>query len=89
MGARSAVDVVACDRLAQCRVGGEVQHLAPAGIDRDVVELCALTSGRSAVDRAPHHVTVCDLTGAGAQDIAIAVDALARVRAHGLGTRIG
>jgi ornithine cyclodeaminase/alanine dehydrogenase-like protein (mu-crystallin family) len=37
-------DLVACDRVDQCLVGGELQHMAGAGIDREVVELGDITS---------------------------------------------
>jgi len=79
-------DLVVCDSIAQCRVGGEVQHIDATGDARGIVELGAFTSGRRVHSRAGGAVTVCDLTGTGAQDTAIAVEALRRIRAAGGGT---
>jgi len=73
-------DLVACDSLDQCLVGGELQHMLGAGIDREVIELGAMTSGRQPIARVPGQITICDLTGTGAQDTAIAVEALRRIR---------
>jgi len=81
-------DTLVCDSIAQCRLGGEMQYLASAGIDREIVELGQLTSGRRKLPRGNERVTVCDLTGTGAQDTAIAVEAFRRVRAAGLGTHV-
>ena len=82
-------DLVVCDTLEQCKIGGEIQHLAHAGIDREIVEIGAFTSGARRVERSQQSVTICDLTGTGAQDTAIAVEAFARIRQAGLGTLIG
>ena len=82
-------DLVVCDTIQQCLVGGELQHMAQAGIQRDVFELGAFTAGTRPATRPDDAVSVCDLTGTGAQDTAIAVEAYARVRAAGLGTVIG
>lgn len=81
-------DLVVCDSTAQCLVGGELQHMAAAGTDREVVELGAITSGRRALARMPEGITVCDLTGTGAQDTAIAVEALRRIRRAGGGVTV-
>jgi ornithine cyclodeaminase/alanine dehydrogenase-like protein (mu-crystallin family) len=81
-------DLVACDSVDQCLVGGELQHMAGAGIDREVVELGAITSGRKPMARAPGDITVCDLTGTGAQDTAIADEALRRIREAGGGITV-
>ncbi len=80
-------DVLACDVEAQCRIGGELQHL---GSNRNaILELGSLTSAPHAFQRDPTAITVCDLTGTGAQDTAIAVHAYAAIKAAGLGTLIG
>ena len=68
-------DLLVCDRLAQCRVNGEVQHLVvgnelPGGLD--IVELGELTTGRRRGRQSDQEITVCDLTGTGVQDTAIA-----------------
>jgi ornithine cyclodeaminase/alanine dehydrogenase-like protein (mu-crystallin family) len=82
-------DLVVCDTLAQCKIGGEIQHMARANIDRDVIELGAFTSGARQFERTQQSVTICDLTGTGAQDTAIAAEALARIKREGLGTLVG
>jgi ornithine cyclodeaminase len=68
-------DLLVCDRLAQCRANGEIQHLVvadelPAGLD--IVELGELTTGRRSGRQSDKEITVCDLTGTGVQDTAIA-----------------
>ena len=68
-------DRLVCDRLAQCRVNGEIQHLVvanelPAGLD--IVDLGELTTGARSGRQSDQEITVCDLTGTGVQDTAIA-----------------
>jgi len=68
-------DILVCDRLSQCRANGEIQHLLadgelPAGID--LVELGELTTGARQGRTSDAEITVCDLTGTGVQDTAIA-----------------
>jgi len=71
----SCADLLVCDRLAQCRVNGEIQHLVtgnelPAGLD--IVELGELTTGCKSGRQSDREITICDLTGTGVQDTAIA-----------------
>ena len=68
-------DRVVCDRLSQCRENGELQHLMekrglPTGLQ--VVELGELTTGKKKGRQIQAELTVCDLTGTGVQDTAIA-----------------
>jgi ectoine utilization protein EutC len=81
-------DLVACDRLAQCRVIGELHHAIAAGTvaEQDVVELGTLTGGRHPGRTDDRQITICDLTGVGVQDTAIARLAYARAAERGLGT---
>ena len=82
-------DRVVCDRRTQCFGMGELAHARAAGIITDedaVAELGELTSGRAPGRRSAEEVTVCDLTGTGVQDTAIAHLALTRARASGTGT---
>lgn len=66
----AGADVLVVDRLSQSRALGELHH-AP-DLAREVLELGALmVSGRSARSR-DDQITVCDLTGTGVQDTAIA-----------------
>jgi len=84
-------DVLACDTKAQVFRLGELHHGLEAGVISEedaIVELGELTlagrSGRRALDQ----ITVCDLTGTGAQDTAIARLAYLKARAAGLGLEI-
>ncbi len=68
-------DKLVCDTLPQCRANGEIQHLLqdgelPAGLN--IIELGALTIGAQKGRAADDEITVCDLTGTGVQDTAIA-----------------
>ena len=68
-------DLLVCDRLDQCRTNGEIQHLVsgnelPAGLD--IVELGELTTGLRSGRESDQEISICDLTGTGVQDTAIA-----------------
>jgi ornithine cyclodeaminase len=68
-------DRVVCDCLSQCRANGELQHLLrngelPPGLE--VAELGELTTGKKPGREGAGEITVCDLTGTGVQDTAIA-----------------
>lgn len=81
-------DLVVCDRRAQCERLGELQHAAAAGLDASgmrIVELGDVITGRATGRASAQHITVCDLTGVGVQDTAIASLAYAKARARGLG----
>ena len=85
------VDVLVCDRQSQCFSMGELQHGLSAGIiteESDIYELGELTSGRVAGRRSPQDITVCDLTGTGVQDTAIALVAYRKAIQSGLGSKI-
>lgn len=80
-------DVVVCDRRAQCERLGELQHaLATHAVE--TVELGDVISGASSGRQGREDVTVCDLTGTGVQDTAIALLAFQKARAQGLGSTI-
>ena len=82
---RSAGRVV-CDRREQCLAMGELQHAAELLEGRNApIELGELTSGRTPGRQSAEEITVCDLTGTGVQDTAIASLALTRARALGAG----
>lgn len=81
---------VVCDRIEQCLAMGELQHAADLLEGGNVpIELGELTSGRAPGRRSAEEITVCDLTGTGVQDTAIANLALARARDLGAGTLLG
>ena len=82
-------DRVVCDSRSQCRAMGELQHAASL-LDGDgaPAELGEVTSGVAPGRQSPEEITVCDLTGTGVQDTAIACLALSRARARGAGVSI-
>ena len=80
-------DRVVCDRREQCLAMGELQHATDLLEGGNVpIELGELTSGRTQGRQSAEEITVCDLTGTGVQDTAIASLALARARDLGAGT---
>ena len=82
-------DRVVCDRLEQCLAMGELQYAADRLEGGNTpVELGELTSGRAPGRQSAEDITVCDLTGTGVQDTAIASLALARARDLGAGTQL-
>jgi ornithine cyclodeaminase len=88
--ALAAADLYVCDRVSQCETLGELRSARTAGhlVDITPPELGAVVAGTAAGRRSPSDVTICDLTGTGAQDTAIATYALGVVREAGAGTVI-
>ena len=86
----AASDIYVCDRLSQCETLGEWRSVLAAGLGGSAapVELGDVVSGEAPCRTSQDQVTVCDLTGTGAQDTAIATHALAVTRAAGSGTTI-
>lgn len=83
--------LVVCDRKSQAFRLGELHHALEAGIlteDDDIAELGDLVAGRSQGRSNPEQITICDLTGTGVQDTAIALLAFQQARERGLGTEI-
>ena len=66
----ASADVLVVDRLSQSRALGELHH-APA-LQREVFELGRLIAEGRQVRSSAEQITVCDLTGTGVQDTAIA-----------------
>ncbi|MTI45096.1 ornithine cyclodeaminase [Roseibium hamelinense] len=86
----SKADLFACDRLEQSRTRGELRAALAAGVVApdaafpELGEIIAMgKSGRQSNDE----ITVCDLTGTGVQDTAIATLARSRATTAGAGTR--
>jgi ornithine cyclodeaminase len=78
-----------CDRLQQTRILGELHHAIEAGVVADnasFAELGHVVAGSRKGRTHDDDITVCDLTGTGAQDTAIAALALQRARAQNAGT---
>jgi ornithine cyclodeaminase len=78
-----------CDRVQQTSVLGELHHALEAGVvpaQTVFAELGQVIAGQAVGRAHDSDVTICDLTGTGAQDTAIATLALARAREAGAGT---
>jgi ornithine cyclodeaminase len=82
-------DRYVCDSRAQAARLGELHHAIAAGAvpeDFPVTELGAICAGRAPGRTRADEVTVCDLTGTGVQDTAIARHAVALAAGRGFGT---
>ena len=66
--------MLVADSLNQCIDHGELSHAAAAGFinSEDVVEIGALLNHPDKGRTSEHQITIADLTGIAAQDIAIA-----------------
>ena len=83
-------DVVVCDKKTQAFRLGEIHHALEAGklaTDSPIIELGDITSGKHLGRTHPDQVTICDLTGTGVQDTAIARLAFQKALKAGLGTK--
>ncbi|MDT4808035.1 Alanine dehydrogenase [compost metagenome] len=84
----AAVDCYVADRLSQTRVLGELHHAIEAGAlsaEADFAELGQVIAGQRPGRQRAEDVTLCDLTGTGAQDTAIAGLAYQRAQRMGKG----
>ncbi|MBV6636557.1 MAG: cyclodeaminase [Mameliella sp.] len=70
--ALARADRYVCDRISQCETSGELEAALAAGLRPSPVELGEVIVGKAPGRRAPEDITICDLTGTGAQDTAIA-----------------
>jgi len=88
--ALAAADLYVCDRVSQCEVLGELRGAREAGLLRNVAppELGDIIADAHPGRTDDAQVTICDLTGTGAQDTAIATAALKAALAAGRGARI-
>ena len=87
--ALAAADLYVCDRQSQCELLGELHHALAAGTvepGRRFSELGQIIAGQSPGRPSPEAVTLCDLTGTGVQDTAIATLARGRAEASSAGT---
>lgn len=83
--------IYVADSLKQTRRLGELHHAITAGTvasDATFPELGQIILEAEAFHRQPDAITVCDLTGTGVQDTAIARLATQRASAHGAGAEI-
>ena len=85
----AAADRFVCDHVGQSLRLGELRAAAAWGFDADrAVELGAVIAGTGLGRAGSDEVTICDLTGTGAQDTAIASLAVRRCIDAGRGTRV-
>ena len=79
----AAADLYVCDRVTQCEKLGELRTAREHGILTDVTppELGEVISGANPGRGSDEEITICDLTGTGAQDTAIANFALKKIGA--------
>ncbi len=85
------VDKLICDKKSQCFRLGELHHALEAGLineDDEIFELGELTSGKVSGRSSPEEITLCDLTGVGVQDTAIALLAYTKAKELGFGFQI-
>ncbi|MDY7100105.1 MAG: ornithine cyclodeaminase family protein [Actinomycetota bacterium] len=88
-GLLRAADRVVVDRRNQSLTLGELRAAVADGFDvAAAIELGEVIAGTAPGRTGPDDVTVCDLTGTGAQDTAIAALAVSRARQVGRGTVI-
>ncbi|PKP85420.1 MAG: cyclodeaminase [Alphaproteobacteria bacterium HGW-Alphaproteobacteria-2] len=78
--ALARADAYVCDRVSQCQRLGELRAALAAGLwDKGTpAELGEVILGRKPGRRRPEDITICDLTGTGVQDTAIATHVRAR-----------
>ncbi len=83
-------DMLVCDRRSQSFSMGEFHHAGDAGLldESRVVELGEITSGVRPGRETDQQITICDLSGTGVQDTAIANLALEKAVAMGFGLEI-
>ena len=88
--ALAASDLYVADRVSQCEKLGELRSAIAAGLwtRGTPPELGEVVTGRHPGRTDDGQVTICDLTGTGAQDTAIATFALAAARTAGAGSVI-
>jgi ectoine utilization protein EutC len=90
-GILKQADLLVCDVKSQCFKLGELRHGLEQGLlsyESDIIELGELTSGQTSGRTNNQQVTVCDLTGTGVQDTAIALYAFNELVAKGQGLQI-
>jgi ectoine utilization protein EutC len=84
-------DLLVCDRKSQAFRLGELHHALKAGLlseDGPVLELGEMTAGLVNGRTDDSQITICDLTGTGVQDTAVALLAYQRAVAQDMGVEI-
>lgn len=85
------VDRFVCDTKAQCARLGELHHAIDKGIltlESPIIELGQITSKQISGRENDEQITVCDLTGTGVQDTAIALYAYQEMVNRNLGLQV-
>jgi ectoine utilization protein EutC len=85
-------DKLVCDTKAQCARLGELHHALDSGVltnESSIIELGQLTSKELSGRQNEEQITVCDLTGTGVQDTAIALFAYNEMVKRNLGLNVG
>ncbi len=88
-GCLARADLYVPDRRSQTEVLGELHHAIAAGVvaaDAVFPELGDVIAGKAPGRQSPNSTTICDLTGTGVQDTAIATFARQRAEVAGTGT---
>ncbi len=91
VGVLDRASLIIADRLSQCLRLGEIHHAVQAGVisAEDVAgELGEVIIGQVPGRTDEHQITVCDLTGVGVQDAAIALLAIQKAKQMKLGEPI-
>jgi ornithine cyclodeaminase len=88
--ALAAADLYVCDRGSQCELLGELRSAIAAGLWKrgKPFELGEIVTGAKPGRANDTQITICDLTGTGAQDTAIATFAVDAARRAGIGSVI-
>jgi ectoine utilization protein EutC len=84
-------DMLVCDTIAQCSRLGELHHALDRGVltnKSSIIELGQLTSKGISGRENEEQITVCDLTGTGVQDTAIALFAYNEMVKRKLGLKV-
>lgn len=84
-------DLLVCDVKSQCFRLGELHHGLKQDVlskESDLAELGEITSGKKKGRTGDQEITVCDLTGTGVQDTAIALYACQKLLEKGYGLRL-
>ena len=87
-GALAQADLFVCDRQSQCERLGELHHAIEAGAldgEGDYLEIGQVVAGAHPGRSSEDELIVCDLTGTGVQDTAIATLAFERCLKAGVG----
>ena len=84
----SDADIYVCDKQSQTSILGELNHAIKAGLIKEnhkFTEIGEIINGSKKGRENDEDITICDLTGTGIQDTAIARLALKKAKENNLG----